>query len=173
MFEIPLVEFLGVFCGLINLSFLLRWARVRFGVSGLPEHAGNIWLRVRWDGNKGNFIWTGSAGLFIDGKSFARVRALWGPLKIFGKPQSQKLLYAKKGPMGLREVRSQKVTSQKSIKEQNEKFPGQVEYNADELPLCLEKSMTPKSKNRKSRWRCDPKKELSFTVWCWLVHPFL
>lgn len=61
---------------------------------------GNIQLRVTLSRAGGETdlagIWAGNTALFIDGKLFARLRALWGPLKMFGKAQSQKLMCAEK-----------------------------------------------------------------------------
>lgn len=64
-----------------------------------------------WEETNLTGIWAGTTTLFIDGKLFARVRALWGPLKMFGRPQSQKLCVLRKGLWASRKFSSQKAPS--------------------------------------------------------------
>lgn len=62
-------------------------------LGGRPSQWGNSWPRE--EANLTGF-WAGCSALFIDGQWFAKVRALWGPLEIFGKPPFQQLLSAKR-----------------------------------------------------------------------------
>lgn len=88
---------------------------------GSPEHpvqredlakSDSLWEETNLTG-----IWAGTTALFIDGKLFARVRALWGPLKMFGRPQSQKLCVLRKGLWALRKFSSQKAPSRSRLRE--------------------------------------------------------
>lgn len=53
-----------------------------FGSIEHPAQQGNMWLSVTLSGGETNLtgIWAGNTALFIDGKLFAKLRALWGYL---------------------------------------------------------------------------------------------
>lgn len=71
-------------------------------------------------------IWAGNTALFIDGKLFARLRAVWGPLKMFGKAQSQKL--RKKSCRPLKTEQPKGYLPRSLLREQHEKFSIQGGY---------------------------------------------
>lgn len=61
-------------------------------------------------------IWAGSTALFIDAKLFASLRALWGPLKMFGKPQSQSCCVLREDLWASENWAAERLPPQKPVK---------------------------------------------------------
>lgn len=103
---------------------------------GHPSQWGNTWPRE--EANLTGF-WARCSALFIDGQWFTKVRALWGPLEIFGKPLLQQLLSAKRN-CGALKSGSWKVSTAETYQRSSPRHSPCQQRNVSLFGRCLPRS---------------------------------